>query len=77
MAGDAAEHVIGHLKTDHRMDRNFSIGSHGDATNAVLAAVGYNFRRLAVWLKALLCFLLLLLDASRQSRIFAEPTRLD
>jgi transposase, IS5 family len=37
------------------MDRNFLNGSHGDAANAVLAAVGYNFRRLAAWLKALLC----------------------
>jgi Transposase zinc-ribbon domain/Transposase DDE domain len=51
----AVEPVIGHLKGDHRMDRNFLIGSHGDAANAVLAAVGYNFRRLAAWLKALWC----------------------
>jgi len=51
----AVEPVIGHLKSDHRMDRNFLIGSHGDAANAVLAAVGYNFRRLAAWLKLLLC----------------------
>ncbi len=51
----AVEPVIGHLKCDHRMDCNFLIGSHGDKANAVLAAVGYNFRRLAAWLKALLC----------------------
>jgi transposase, IS5 family len=50
----AVEPVIGHLKSDHRMDRNFLIGSHGDAANAVLAAVGYNFRRLAAWLRQLL-----------------------
>jgi transposase, IS5 family len=41
------------------MDRNFLIGSHGDAANAVLAAVGYNFRRLVAWLKRLLCVLLM------------------
>ena len=52
----AVEPVIGHLKSDHRMDRNFLLGSHGDATNAVLAAVGYNFARLIACLKALLCF---------------------
>jgi hypothetical protein len=39
----AVEPVIRHLKSDHRMDRNYLIGSHGDAANAVLAAVGYNF----------------------------------
>ena len=38
----AVEPVIGHLKCDHRMDRNLLIGTHGD-TNAVLAALGYNF----------------------------------
>jgi Transposase DDE domain len=53
------EPVIGHIKSDHRMDRNFLIGSHGDAANAVLAAVGYNFRRLVAWLKRLLCVLLM------------------
>ena len=53
----AVEPVIGHLKSDHRMNRNFLIGPHGDATNAVLAAVGYNFARLIAWLRALLCVL--------------------
>ena len=36
----------------HRMGRNFLKGSHGDAANAVLAAAGYNFRRLLAWLAA-------------------------
>src|SRR5262245_45355010 len=49
----AVEPVIGHLKSDHRMDRNHLIGRHGDAANAVLAAIGYNFRRLAAWLRQL------------------------
>ena len=35
------------------MGRNFLTGSHGDAANAVLAAAGYNFRRLLAWLAAL------------------------
>ena len=56
----AVEPVIGHLKSDHRMGRNFLLGSHGDAANAVLAAVGYNFARLVAWLKAILCVLWLL-----------------
>lgn len=54
----AVEPVIGHLKSDHRRGRNVLIGRHGDAANAVLAAIGYNFRRLAAWLRQLLRALL-------------------
>ena len=54
----AAEPVIGHLKNEHRMTRNRLAGSHGDAANAVLAAVGYNLRLLLKWLW-LLCVLCL------------------
>jgi IS5 family transposase len=50
----AVEPVIGHLKSDHRMGRNFLAHSAGDAANAILAAAGYNFRRLLAWL-ALFC----------------------
>ncbi len=50
----AVEPVIGHLKADHRMGRNFLAHTQGDAANAILAAAGYNFRRLLAWL-ALLC----------------------
>jgi transposase, IS5 family len=46
--------VIGHLKDDHRMGRNYLAHSSGDAINAVLAAAGYNFRRLIAWLTLLL-----------------------
>jgi IS5 family transposase len=49
----AVEPVIGHAKSEHRMGRNFLKGQHGDAANAVLAAAGYNFRRLLAWLAAL------------------------
>lgn len=57
----AVEPVIGHLKQDHRMGRNFLALSEGDANNAVLAAVGYNFSLLLNWLRLLFaCFLALL-----------------
>jgi transposase, IS5 family len=49
----AVEPVIGHLKAEHRMGRNYLWFRHGDAVNAVLAAVGYNFRRLIRWLRLL------------------------
>ncbi|TIP78655.1 MAG: IS5 family transposase, partial [Mesorhizobium sp.] len=56
----AVEPVIGHLKSDHRMGRNFLAFSQGDANNAVLAAVGYNFSLLLNWLRLLCAFLLAL-----------------
>jgi len=49
----AVEPVIGHLKAEHRMGRNHLAHSAGDAINAVLAAVGYNFRLLIRWLAVL------------------------
>ena len=54
----AVEPVIGHLKNEHRMDRNYLHHRSGDANNAILAAVGYNFRLLIKWLRILLCLVL-------------------
>ena len=51
----AVEPVIGHIKNEHRMDRNYLAHSSGDAINAILAAAGYNFRLLLNWLRLLLC----------------------
>lgn len=67
----AVEPVIGHVKNEHRMGRNYLNGSKGDATNAVLAAVGYNFSLLLRWLAQLLWACIQFLagaetDASRQ-----------
>jgi IS5 family transposase len=60
----AVEPVIGHAKSEHRMGRSFLKGSHGDAANAVLAAAGYNFRRLLAWLARLWrAFIMVWLDA--------------
>ena len=42
----AIEPKIGHLKSDHRMDRCFLARLAGDAINAVLAAAGSNLRKL-------------------------------
>jgi len=46
--------MIGHLQSDHRMNRNYLKGRAGDCANAVLAAAGYNFALLLPWLKELL-----------------------
>jgi IS5 family transposase len=50
----AVEPVIGHLKSEHRMGRNYLWYRQGDAINAVLAAAGYNFSLLIRWLRFLL-----------------------
>jgi len=50
----AIEPVIGHLKNDGHLGRNFLKGYAGDHANAVLSAVGYNFRLILAWLRLLL-----------------------
>jgi len=42
----AVEPVIGHMKKDGRMDRNYLAGKEGDRINALLCACGYNLRKL-------------------------------
>jgi len=64
----AVEPVIGHLKNGHRMNRNHLAGSHGDAVNAILAAAGYNFRLLFIWIRILCAWFSL--------PFTADPTRL-
>jgi IS5 family transposase len=54
----AIEPVIGHLKDDHRMRRNYLKGRDGDRVNAVLAAAGHNFSLLRRWFEDFLCVLL-------------------
>ena len=46
------EPTIGHLKSDHRLGRNFYKGLMGDAINILPAAAAYNFKRAmkALWL---------------------------
>jgi transposase, IS5 family len=54
----AVEPVIGHLKNEHRMDRNYLHHRSGDANNAILAAIGYKFSFLLRWLELLLRLIL-------------------
>jgi transposase, IS5 family len=46
------------------MGQNYLAGMNGDAANAVLAAAGYNFRRLLEWLTLLLSTILAALNAA-------------
>ena len=50
----AIEPVIGHLKSEGHLDRNFLKGRSGDHANAVLTATGHNFRLVLRWLQKLL-----------------------
>jgi IS5 family transposase len=49
----AIEPIISHTKHDDRMIRNYLVGRHGDKTNAILAAAGYNFRKLVAGVRRL------------------------
>jgi IS5 family transposase len=40
------EPVIGHCKSDNRLDRNYLRGVDGDKMNAILSACGFNIRKL-------------------------------
>ena len=71
----AVEPAIGHLKSDHRMDRCWLRGQLGDALHAVLCATGYNLRWLlravvrlglkATFLRPLLLALMALIHGDR------------
>ena len=43
----------GHLKAEGHLGRCYLKGRAGDAANAILSAVGYNFRRILAWLRVL------------------------
>jgi len=43
---NAIEPIFSHAKHYHRMDRNHLLGKAGDKINAILSAVGCNFRKL-------------------------------
>jgi IS5 family transposase len=50
------EPIIGHLKSDFRLARNFLKGSIGDSINLMLAAAAFNFKK---WMRELAAFLFL------------------
>jgi IS5 family transposase len=54
------------MKTDGHLGRCYLKGREGDAANAILSAVGYNFRLVLAWLGIVLSLILLAL-----SRAFA------
>lgn len=72
----AIEPKIGHLKSDHRVERCFLSGLEGDAINIVLAAAAANLRKLLKrLLLALRFWFLVRLEPIRTNRgqVIAEP----
>jgi IS5 family transposase len=67
------EPVIGHMKADGRLGRNFLAGAAGDAINLILAAAGHTLRLLRAWLIRLLAFLLSLLTVSATAPPLPSP----
>jgi IS5 family transposase len=43
---NAVEPVIGHMKNDGRLGRNFLKGAQGDVMNALLCGAGHNLRKI-------------------------------
>jgi IS5 family transposase len=50
----AIEPAIGRLKAEGHLGRCYLKGRAGDAADAILSAVGHNFRRILAWLRDLL-----------------------
>jgi IS5 family transposase len=54
----AIEPVIGHMKAEGHLGRCYLKGTAGDAVNAILTAIGHNFRLVLAWLRILLRLIL-------------------
>jgi transposase, IS5 family len=65
------EPVIGHIKHDHRMIRNYLKGVIGDKINAILAGAAFNFKKALNEIKAFVFFYLRFLQS-----IFYNPSKL-
>jgi IS5 family transposase len=54
----AIEPMIGHMKADGRLGRNYLLGTAGNAINALLAAAGHNLRLILNWLRLFIAWLI-------------------
>lgn len=52
------EPLIGHLKSEGRLGRNYLYGTLGDQMNAIMVSAGYNFKLILRWLRTLFCIFL-------------------
>jgi IS5 family transposase len=70
----AIEPIIGHLKTDFRLTRNFLKGIAGDSINVSMAACAWNLNK---WLRHAFLFLLTVLFGGKESQKRLEHAHLD
>ena len=47
----AIEPIIGHMKNDHRLGRNYLLGTLGDKINAILSGCAFNLNKILNLLK--------------------------
>jgi len=71
----AIEPIIGHLKYQHRMVRNFLKGKRGDLLNCVLAAAGFNLKKMLRKLASSLQTQIILAIVYCYARFFRVSTR--
>jgi IS5 family transposase len=64
--------VIGHLKNDGHLGRNYLKGASGDMVNAILSGIGHNFRLLLRWIRDLFALILALLFG-RNFSLISQP----
>jgi IS5 family transposase len=65
------EPIIGHLKTDYRLVRNFLKGSVGDSINLMLAAAAFNFKK---WMRGIQIFLTVIFIATTSNNNTLKST---
>ena len=69
----AIEPLIGHMKAEGHLGRCYLKGRAGDAANALLSAVGHNFRRILAWLSTFLAAILSALVAILSGKPSPNP----
>jgi IS5 family transposase len=69
----AIEPVIGHMKAEGHLGRNYLKGRDGDAANAILSAVGHNLRLVLAWLRTLVRRILAAMIAATTPSSALEP----
>jgi IS5 family transposase len=67
------EPIIGYLKSDYRLIRNFLKGSVGDSINLMLAAAAFNFKK---WMRRVILFLCQLLMVLYYEKSYPETVGL-
>lgn len=70
----AIEPIIGHMKEDGRLGRNYLLGSIGDAVNALLCGIGYNLRLIRNWLRYLFVLIFAVISAPQRQHAIAVIT---